>query len=245
MMSNPIAHDLPCSLTSGMLSPQIVMSTLAEAVALRGARERLRYRWFGFVLHPECIGADGLEPRGFPPVVDIGEAGAPGAKLGRWRGDVYAGVARALPVVERWARIGTGGHGAVDGRARGLAHLVEKRRLDRFFAHQQHELELGAVHDVGRDCLAGAVDGPDGRQADGDGEAVEVGVGVVQAEARPAVLEHAEHEPSPALDMERAVEEGAALERFALARCGGHARRRRRAGNTRPRRRFAGAHHRT
>ena len=41
---------------------------------------------------------------------------------------------------------------------------------------------------------------------------MEVDVGVVQAEAGPAVLEHAEHEPPPALGVERAVEEGAAFE---------------------------------
>ena len=51
---------------------------------------------------------------------------------------------------------------------------------------------------------------------------MEVDVGVVQPEAGPAVLEHAEHEPPPALGVERAVEEGAA---FDLLSPGGGVRR--------------------
>ena len=86
----------------------------------------------------------------------------------------------------------------------------------------QHELEVGTVVDIGPDRPARAGDGLDTGQADGDGEAVEVDVGVVQAEAGPAVLEHAEHEPPPALGMERAVEEGAALDRLAAGRGAGH-----------------------
>ena len=57
-------------------------------------------------------------------------------------------------------------------------------------------------------------------QADRDGEAVEVDVGVVQAEAVPAVLERAEDETGPALGVERAVEEGAAFEPLAAGRGG-------------------------
>ena len=60
----------------------------------------------------------------------------------------------------------------------------------------------------------------DARQADRDGAAVEVDVGVVQAEAVPAVLEYAEHETGPALGMERAVEEGAAFQLLAAGRRG-------------------------
>ena len=66
----------------------------------------------------------------------------------------------------------------------------------------------------------GAGHGLDAGQADRDREAVEVDVGIVQAEPRPAVLEHAEHETAPALGMERAVEEGAAFERLAAGRRG-------------------------
>ena len=47
---------------------------------------------------------------------------------------------------------------------------------------------------------------------------MEVDVRVVQAEAVPAVLEHAEHQPLPTLGMECAVEEGAAFERLAAGR---------------------------
>ena len=104
------------------------------------------------------------------------------------------------------------GHGAVDREPRGLAHLGEEGGLDRLLARRQHELQLGAVHDVGRDRPADARHGLDAGQADRHREAVEVDVGVVEAEARPAVLEHAEHEPPPALGVERAVEEGAAFE---------------------------------
>ena len=47
---------------------------------------------------------------------------------------------------------------------------------------------------------------------------MEVDVGVVQAEAVPAVFEDAEDEAPASLGMERAVEEGAAFERFAVGR---------------------------
>ena len=58
----------------------------------------------------------------------------------------------------------------------------------------------------------GTVHGFDRRQTDGNGEAVEVHVRVVPAEAVPAVLEHAEDQAPPTLGMQRAVEEGAALD---------------------------------
>ena len=118
------------------------------------------------------------------------------------------------------ARIRVGGHRAVDGEPGGRAHLVEERGLDGLLARGQHELQLGAVHDIGGDRPAGAGHGLDAGQADRDRQAVEVDVGIVQAEAVPAVLEHAEHEAAPALGMERAVEEGAAFERLAAGRRG-------------------------
>ena len=189
-----------------------------DAVALGGARERLRLGRLGFVFHPERIGADGLALRGLAPVVDIGAPGAPGPELGRRRRDVDAGVRGPLPVFEPRARVGVGGHGAVDGEPRGVAHLVEERGLDGFLARRQHEFEVGAVLDVGRDRPLRAVHGLDRRQADADRESVEVDVGVVEAEARPAVLEHAEHESPPALGMQRPVEEGAALDQLAFGR---------------------------
>ncbi len=189
-----------------------------NAIALRGPPQRLRLGRLGVARHQQRVGADRFALRRLAPVVDVGEAGTPGPELGRRRGDVDVGLVRALAVREGRARVWIGGHGAVDGEPCGLAHLFEERGLDGLLARGQHQLKVRAVHDVGAGRPALAGDRLDPGKLRGDGEAVKVDVGVVEAEPVPAVLERAEHEAAPALDVERAVEEGAAVEGLASGR---------------------------
>ena len=105
-------------------------------------------------------------------------------------------------------------HGAVDGKPRGLAHLFQKRGLHRFLSRGQDQLQIGAGVDVGPCRPDAAFHRVDLGQAHRQGQAVEVDVG--NAVARMAVLEDAEHEAFPWFHMERAVEEGAALDGLAV-----------------------------
>ena len=158
------------------------------------------------------------ELRGFPPVVDVRRAGTPGPEHGRRGCDVDVGLVRPLPVLEGRARVGIGGHGAVDGEPGGLAHLLQEGVLHRLLPGRQHQLQIGAVADIGAHGPGRAVDGLDGRQAHRQGEAEEVEVGIVVAAA--AVPEDAEGEAPPLLGMDRAVEEGAARQLLAVRRNG-------------------------
>ena len=54
-----------------------------------------------------------------------------------------------------------GGDGAVDGGAGGLAEVVEEGRFDGLVAGGEHELELGAVLDVGANGPGVSGDGVD------------------------------------------------------------------------------------
>ena len=71
-----------------------------DAVALGGAPERLRLGRFGIARHEECVGADRRALRRLAPIIDVGEAGAPGPKLGGLRRDVDVGLVRSFPVSE-------------------------------------------------------------------------------------------------------------------------------------------------
>ena len=71
-----------------------------DAIAFGGPPQRLRLGRLGVARHQQRVGADRLALRRLAPVVDVGEAGAPGPKLGRRRGDVDVGLVRALAVRE-------------------------------------------------------------------------------------------------------------------------------------------------
>ena len=164
---------------------------------VRRAPERLRVLWLGIDRHDQRGGAHGREGRGVAPVVDVGDAGPPGAELDRRHGERDTGVGGPLVVLEGDARRGIGRrHGAVDGEARRVTHLLEELRLDRLAAGGEHQLQLGAGLDVGAHRPGAALDGVDRRQPHGKRESVEVEVGVV--EAGEPVPEHAEGETAPA-----------------------------------------------
>ena len=139
--------------------------------------------------------------------------------------DVDVGLVRPLAVLEGRARVGIGGHGAVDGEPGGVAQLLQEGVLHRLLPGRQHQLQTGAVADIGADGPGRAVDGLERGQAHRQGEAEEVEVGVVVTAA--AVPEDAEGEAAPLLGMDRAVEEGAARQLLAARRV----------------RRFVGEHH--
>ena len=105
-------------------------------------------------------------------------------------------------------------NGAVDREARRLPHLVQELGLDRLASRGQYQLELGTGLDVGAHGPGAAPDGIDRRQTHGEGESVEVEVGVV--EAGEPVPEDAEGEPAPALGVGGAVEEGLPLAGLAV-----------------------------
>ena len=136
--------------------------TVGDAGPFGGAAERLGLGRLGVAGHHQRAIADGGTLRGLLPVLDVGMAGAPGAELGRRCCDVDVGLVRALAVLEGGARVRIGGHGAVDGETGGLAHLGKERGLDGFLAGGQHQLQIGAVVDIGGDRPLGAVHGFDG-----------------------------------------------------------------------------------
>ena len=105
-------------------------------------------------------------------------------------------------------------HGAVDGKSRSLAHLFQKRCLHRFLSRGQDQLKIGAGVDVGPCRPDATFHRVDLGQAHRQGQAVKVDVW--DAVARMAVLEDAEDESFPWLGMERAIEEGAALDNLAV-----------------------------
>ena len=154
------------------------------------------------------MNAIGREPGRFAPVVDIGDGGPPGAQDGRRGRQFDAGLARPRPVLEGGTRRRIGGHGAVDRNPRGLAHLCKEGILDRLLAGRQDQFEIGAVVHVCPHGPGRAVDGLDRGQADRQGQAEEVEVGVVVTPA--TVAEDAEGKAPPRLGMDGAVEEGAA-----------------------------------
>ena len=152
------------------------------------------------------------ELRRVVPVVDIGDRGPPGPQHGRWRWDVDAGVPRPRPVLESGARGGLGRHGAVNRQPGGLAHVFEKSILDSLLAGRQDQFEVRAVVDVCEDGPGRAVDGLDRGQADRQGQAEEVEVGIPVAGV--TAPEDAEGETPPSLGVDRAVEKGAARQLF-------------------------------
>ena len=149
------------------------------------------------------------------PIVGVGDGGPPGAQFGGRLGHLDPGLFRLVPVGpgNPRGRIGLR-HGAVDGKPRGFAHLFQKRGLHRFLSRGQDQLQIGARVDVGPCRPDAAFHGVDLGQAHRQGQAMEVDVG--DAVARMAVLEDAEHEALPWFHMERAVEEGAALDGLAV-----------------------------
>ena len=107
----------------------------------------------------------------------------------------------ASPVLECDTRRGIGRrHGAVDCGTRGLAHLLEEGRLDRFFPRRQHEFEFGTDPDLGADRPGRAVYGMDRGQVGRQDQAVEVQVGLVPVAATPR--EDAEGEAPPGFGMD-------------------------------------------
>ena len=94
-----------------------------------------------------------------------------------------------------------------------LAHLFQKQGLYHLFPRRQYQLQIGAGVDVGPCRPDAAFHRVDLGQAHRQGQAVKVDVG--DAVARMAVLEDSEHEALPWLGMERAIEEGAALDGLA------------------------------
>ena len=136
-------------------------------------------------------------------------------QLGGRLGHLDPGLFRLVPVGpgNPRGRIGLR-HGAVDGKPRGLAHLFQKRGLHRFLSRGQDQLQIGAGVDVGPCRPDAAFHGVDLGQAHRQGQAMEVDVG--DAVARMAVLEDPEHEALPWFHMERAIEEGAALDGLAV-----------------------------
>ena len=101
-------------------------------------------------------------------------------------------------------------HGAVDGQPGGTPHLLQEIVLDGFLARGQHQFQFGAVADIGPDAPDAAMDALDRGQGERHGEAEEIEIGVVVAAM--AVPEDAEGEAAPGLGMDRAVEEGPAVE---------------------------------
>ena len=152
------------------------------------------------------------ELRRVAPVVDVRHRGTPGTQHG-WRRRQFDAIgARPRPVLEGGARRGLGRHGAVDGEPGGTTHLVEEGVLDRLLPGRQHQLQTGAVADIGPHGPGRAVNRFDRGQADRQGDPEDVEVGVVVAGM--AVAEDAEGEAAPRLGMDGAVEEGAAGQRF-------------------------------
>ena len=91
---------------------------------LGGAPESLLILRLGIDRHDQRAGVDGRVGRGVAPVVDIGDAGAPGVELGRRHGKRDARLRGPLVVLEGHARLGIGrGHGAVNGETGCPAHL--------------------------------------------------------------------------------------------------------------------------
>ena len=101
-------------------------------------------------------------------------------------------------------------HGAVDGKPGGTPHLLQEIVLDGFLARGQHQFQFGAVADIGANAPDAAMDALDRGQGERHGEAEEIEIGVVVAAM--AVPEDAEGEAAPRLGMDRAVEEGPAVE---------------------------------
>ena len=145
------------------------------------------------------------------PIVGIGNTGTPGTQLGGRLRHFDSRFFRLVPVGpgNPRSRISLR-HGAVDGKPPGLAHLFQKRGLHRFFPRRQYQLQIGAGLDVGPYRPDATFHSVDLGQAHRQGQAMKVDVG--DAVARMAVLEDAEHETLPWLGMERAIEEGAALD---------------------------------
>ena len=189
-----------------------------HAGPLRGAKEGLGLGRLRVGVHDQGAMAGHGELRRFAPVVDMRGGGPPGTQHGRRRRDVDAGLPGPLPVVEGGTRVGARGQGAVDGQARGVPHRLQEIVLDGFLPGRQHQLEIGAVADIGADRPGAAMDGLDRGESHRQGQAVEVEVGVVVAAM--AVAEDAEGEAAPGLGMDRAVEKGPAVELLS-ARLGG------------------------
>ena len=177
--------------------------------------ERLGLGRLGVGLHHQCVGAYACEGGPLVPIVRVGDGGTPGTQFGGRLGHLDPGLFRLVPVGpgNPRGRIGLR-HGAVDGKPRGLAHLFQKRGLHRFLSRGQDQLQIGARVDVGPRRPDAAFHGVDLGQAHRQGQAMEVDVG--DAVARMAVLEDAEHEALPWFHMERAIEEGAALDNLAV-----------------------------
>ena len=177
--------------------------------------ERLGLGRLGVGLHHQRVGTYRRKGGPLVPIVGVGDTGTPGTQLGGRLGHLDSRLFRLVPVGpgKPRSRIGLR-HGAVDGKPRGLAHLFQKRGLQRLFPRRQDQLQIGAGVDVGPCRPDAAFHGVDLGQAHRQGQAVEVDVG--DAVARMAVLEDPEHEALPWFHMERAIEEGAALDNLAV-----------------------------
>ena len=184
-----------------------------HAGPFRGAKEGLGLGRLRVGVHDQGTMAGHGELRRFAPVVDMRGGGPPGTQHGRRRCDLDAGLPGPFPVLEGRTRIGARGHGAVDGEARGVVHLLQEIVLDGLLPGRQHQLEIGAIADIGADRPGAAVDGLDRGESHRQGQAVEVEIGVVVAAM--AVAEDPEGEAAPGLGMDRAVEKGPAVELFA------------------------------
>ena len=176
--------------------------------------KRLGLGRLGVGLHHQSVGAYACEGGPLVPIVRVGDCGPPGTQLGGRFGHLDPRLFRLVPVCPGNPRGRNGlGHGAVDGKPRGLAHLFQKRCFHRFLSRGQDQFQIGAGVDVGPCRPDAAFHRVDLGQAHGQGQAVEVDVG--NTVARVAVLEDAEDESFPWLGMDGAVEEGAALDGLA------------------------------
>ena len=104
-------------------------------------------------------------------------------------------------------------------RRAAVPHLLQEIVLDGLFPGRQHQLEIGAVADIGADRPGAAMDGLDRGESHRQGQAVEIEVRVVVAAM--AVAEDAEGEAPPGLGMDRAVEEGSAVQLLSVRLGGG------------------------